>query len=392
MSKIPKVALLLETSFAYGRRLLRGIVRYARLHGPWSLYVSPGHFEQELPPMRQWDGSGIIARIASPKLARQIKAAGVPAIALEASFEEFASVNAELGLCEIRSDSPAIARMAAEHFIARGFEQFAYCGIPNCLWSQVRQEAFSRHVEGAGFSCYVYRHGRARRDREGERELSILAEWLGELPKPVGLMACNDDRARKVALACAAAGLHVPEEVAIVGVDDDDVFCELCDPPLSSVALDLDTAGYQAAELLDALMSGRGERRAEIPVRSLRVVTRRSTDVVPQDDRVIAMALRFIRDNAARPIQVTDVVKQTELSRRTLERRFLDAVGRTILDEITHRRVERAKHLLLETELTVTRAAAAAGFVNAKPMIRAFRKHEQCTPAEYRRRTPKMRG
>ncbi|NQT36156.1 MAG: DNA-binding transcriptional regulator [Planctomycetes bacterium] len=383
MPRIPKVAVLLETSFGYGRGVLRGIVRYARLHGPWSLYVSPGHFEQELPPMRQWGGSGIIARISSAKLARQIKAAAVPTIALEASFDEFATVNEGLGLSEIRSDSPAIAQMAAEHLIGRGFRQFAYCGIADCLWSRVRRETFSRRIEEAGFTCHVYRHQAAR----GERELSILARWLGKLPRPVGLMACNDDHARKVALACAAAGLHVPEEVGVVGVDNDDVFCELSDPPLSSVAIDLDTAGYAAAELLDGLMSGRVEGRHEIPVAPIRVVARRSTDVVAQSDPIIAMALRFIHDHAARPIQVADVVRQTDLSRRTLERRFLDTVGRTVLDEITRRRVERAKRLLTETELTVARVAAAAGFVNVKPMVRAFRKFERCTPAKYRSRS-----
>jgi len=385
MSQIPKVALLLETSREYGRGLLRGVVRYARHHGPWSLLISPGHFEQELPTMK-WQGSGLIARISSPKLARAIRASGLPTIALEASFEEHATLRPQLKICEVRSDSVAIARLAADHLLERGFRQFAYCGIPRCLWSQVREETFARHIALQNYPCDIYRHPRAKGDWQWEREQSILVNWVRDLPKPVGLMAANDDRGRKVLQACSSAGILIPEEVAVVGVDDDELVCEVSDPPLSSVALDLENTGYAAASLLDGLMSGRIEGYHQLPLKALWVAARRSTEVVAQEDRSVAAALAFIRDNARRAIAVPHVVKHTDLSRRTLERRFQDAVGRSVHDEITRCRMERAKRLLLETDLSVAAVAEAAGFGNLKPMVRAFRAQEGCSPAAFRRR------
>ena len=381
-----KVALLLETSRVYGRDLLRGIVRYARLHGPWALEVSPGHFEQQLPKMRREGVRGIIARISSPELARAIRAAGVPAIALEASFEEFTTVNPELGLCEIRSQSETIARMAADHLLERGFRQFAYCGIPRCLWSEVRERSFAQYVAEAGFPCHVYPHPRSERREPWEEQRPLLAGWLSRLPKPIGLMACNDDHGRKLLIACRDAAVQVPDEVAVVGADNDELVCELGDPPLSSVALNLEAAGYTAAELLGGMMAGRMTGRHEVPVVPLWVVARRSTDVVAQEDRVLAELLRFIRDRAARPIGVPDVVEQTDLSRRSLERRFQRGIGRSIHAEITRCRLERAKRLLLETDQGVEAVAHAAGFSELKPMVRAFRASEGLSPVEFRRK------
>jgi LacI family transcriptional regulator len=386
MAAIPKVALLLETSRSYGRGLLRGIIRYSRLHGPWNLEMSPGHFAQKLPAIRRRGLSGIIARISTPQLAQAIRAAGVPAIALEASFDEFATVNPRLGFAEIRSDSPAIGRLAAEYLLARDFRQFAYCGIPNCLWSKVRQEYFAACIAEAGYPCHVYRQAANNKQlREWQHELPILAKWLCDLPRPLGLLAGNDDRGRKVLIACQAAGLQVPEDVAVIGVDNDELLCEVCDPPLSSVAMELEAAGYAAAELLDGMMTGRVTGPREIVVKPTAVVTRRSSDVLAQRDRVVAGVLQFIRDNAARPIGVREVIGQTDLARTSVERRFRQATGRSILEEITRRRLERATRLLAETDLPMQRVAAIAGFSQLRAMNRAFHTHQRCTPWQYRK-------
>ncbi|HEX2970873.1 MAG TPA: XylR family transcriptional regulator, partial [Tepidisphaeraceae bacterium] len=303
MSAIPKVVLLLETSRQYGRQLLRGIARYARLHGPWTLVVSPGHFAQPVPRVQDWGGDAAIVRISSPEMARAIRKSGIPAVALEATLEELATLNASLGISEIRPDSTAIARAAAEHLMERGFRHFAYCGLANGLWSRARQEAFCRHLSAQGFSCATLAVAARLAESDWQCDRTALARWLRELPKPVGLMACNDDLATKVLDACLLAELPVPDEVAIIGVDNDELVCELSDPPLSSVALDLERAGYEAAALLDELMSGRAQGYHEVLVKPRWVVSRRSTDVVAQDDRVVAAALRFIQDNALRPIQ-----------------------------------------------------------------------------------------
>ncbi len=384
MAAIPKVALLLETSRQYGRQLLRGIARYARQHGPWSLVVSPGHFERELPQMRNWGADAIIARIASPDMAFAIKKLGVPVVALEASLEKSACLNASLGISEIRPDSAAIARAAAEHLLERGFRRFAYLGLADCLWSYERQAEFKRYLADRGFESVAASTPFNPEKDDWEEERDSLARWLRELPKPIGLMACNDDQAAKVLDACLRAGLTVPDDLAVIGVDNDELLCELSDPPLSSVALDLELAGYDAALLLDEQMSGRSDGVHEVVVKPRWAVARRSTDVIAQDDRVVAAALRFIQDNATRSIQVPDVVEHAGLSRRSLERRFMASVGRTVLQELTRCRLDRAKRLLLETNLPVERVASVAGFSATKCMTRAFRESEGALPHLYR--------
>jgi LacI family transcriptional regulator len=386
MPHIPKVAILVETSRQYGRQMLRGIARYVRLRGPWSLVVSPGHFQQQLPRVQDWGADAVIARISSPQMARLLHQSGVPVVALEASQEDQASVNASLGISEIRPDSAAIARAAAEHLLDRGFRRFAYCGLAECLWSHARQQEFCRLLNQKDLRCNLFEVRSGPRKSQGEKSRASLARWLGGLSKPIGLMVCNDEIANQVLDACLAAGVAVPDEVAVVGVDNDELVCELSDPPLSSVALNLELAGYEAASLLDGLMSGQVEGRQEVLVKPRWVITRRSTDVVAQDDPVVAAALRFIRDHAMRPIQVPDIVAHTGLSRRSLERRFMTAMGHSILEQIVRCRLDRAKRLLLETDLSIECIAAAAGFSATKRMTHAFRQLEGTLPHLYRRR------
>jgi LacI family transcriptional regulator len=384
MSNIPKVALLLETSRQYGRQLLRGIARYARLHGPWSLVVSPGHFAQQLPRGRNVACDAAIVRISSPQMAHAIRRSRIPVVALEASLQRLANLNASLGISEIRPDPISIAREAVDHLVDRGFRHFAYCGLADCIWSNARQQEHCRALAEKGFECVSAVVPANLRKHDGEKHLASLARWLRELPKPIGVMACNDDQASKVLDACFLAGIAVPDEVAVIGVDNDELVCELSDPPLSSVALNLEQAGYEAAALLDELMSGRVKGYHEVLVKPRWVVARRSTDVVAQDDRLVAAALRYIHDNALRPIQIPDVVAHAGVSRRSLERRFAAAIGHPLLAELTRCRLDRAKRLLLETDLSIERVADAAGFSATKRMTHAFREFENTLPHLYR--------
>jgi LacI family transcriptional regulator len=385
MARTPKVALLIETARGYGRDLLRGIVRYARLHGPWGFYVTPGDFAQVLPRMQLWGGTGIIARIETPRVARAILASGLPTVALDLSDDQLRPDNPLSRLSEVASDSHGAARLAAEHLLERGFRHYAFVGLAGRVWSRRRQESFCARVRAAGFEPRVYAPPRASRDGVWEREQPALAGWLRELPRPVGLMACNDDRGREVLEACRAAGLRVPEEVAVVGVDNDELLCELADPPLSSVALNAEAGGYRAAALLDRLMHSRVRQPCRLTVEPLRLVTRRSTDIVALDDPVVARALHFIHDHAGQPIGVGDVVEQLLISRRALEMRFKKAVGRTLRRELERVRLERARRLLLETDLPLPQVARAAGYSSASYLTEVFRKELGQTPARYRR-------
>jgi LacI family transcriptional regulator len=389
--QVPQVALLLETSTEYGRGLLRGILRYSRLHGPWSLHVAPGHLDQVLPKAKSWSGTGIIARVRSPEIEKLIRSTRLPFVA--SSLQESRSGAAGSKFGEIRTDSEAIAKMGAMHLRETGFRRFAFCGFANCHWSTVREKAFVQMAQDGGYACWAHRITLANwMQRPGwiqswGHEQPVIVRWLKSLPKPVGLMACNDACGREVLQACVAAGLRVPDEVAVVGVDNDEMMCDLSSPSLSSVALDLERAGYEAARLLDELMSGRSAGGQVVRVAPTHVVTRNSSDVIAQEDPMIARALRFIREHASRAVNVEDVTEELRVSRRTLERRFLGAVGRTVLSEITRCHLQRAKQLLLETDLPCHRVAAEAGFGSLKTFNRAFAGKEGTTPRGFRRRS-----
>lgn len=386
MSDVPKVALLIETARGYGRQMLRGIARYARLHGPWSFYLTPGDFEQALPKMQQWGGTGIIARIETARVKRAVLESGLPVIVLDLAEEELQPEHPLSRLPEVASDSAGAARMAAEHLLARGVQQFAFVGLGGRVWSQRREASFCETIAEAGFPVAVYRPPRSKRNRLWEREQPMLAQWLRALPKPAGLLACNDDRGREVLEACRAASIRVPEELAVIGVDNDELLCELADPPLSSVALGAEGVGYRAAELLDRMMRRRQIKPHRLIAESLYVVTRRSTDMVAIDDQDVAAALAFIHDHAAELIQVADVVRYVQVSRRKLEMRFQKLVGRTIHAEVQRVRLDRARRFLAETEEPIAAIAESVGYGTASYFTQVFRAVHGVTPAQYRRR------
>ncbi len=382
---IPKVALLIETARGYGRGLLRGIVRYARLHGPWAFYITPGDLLQVLPKMDEWGGSGIIARIETPQTAEAVLATGLPLIALDLSQQQLAADGPLAQVSEICPDSHRAAGLAAEHLLERGLRQFAFVGaFDDPLWSTRREAGFCQRLAEAGFPCQVYPLPRRPHDRQWAREQTIMSRWIHDLPKPIGVLACDDDRGREVMEACRAAGAQVPEDVAVIGVDNDELLCDLSDPPLSSVAFDTQRAGYEAAALLDGLMSGRIRRPRQILVEPMYVVARRSTDVLALEDRAVADALRFIHDNAGRPTGVGEVVRHIRLSRRSLELRFRRVVGRSIHEEIQRVRLERARRLIAETDLPIGRVADQCGFGSGGHLTRAFAQAFQLPPSRYR--------
>jgi LacI family transcriptional regulator len=366
-SRRPQVALLLETSCEYGRGLLRGIVRYSRLHGPWSLNVAPGHLQQIFPNARSWNGTGIIGRTQSPEMLNLIRSTGLPFVS--ASLDDCRSLYSGNNFGEINTDCAAIARMVADHFVDRGLHHFAYCGFDGYGWSSHREEVFSQYLNGL---------------ERWEDEQPALREWLRTLRKPVGLMACNDVCGRKVLEACAAIGLRVPEDIAVVGVDNDEMLCELSSPPLSSVVLDLERAGYEAATLLHRMMRGESIPDSRIMVAPSFIAIRQSSDVVAPKDPYVAVALRFVKDHAGKAISVSDVSREVGVSRRTLERRFYGALGRSIASEITRSKLERAKRILRETNLPSHRVAAAAGFGSVKTFNRVFRYSEGMPPNHFR--------
>jgi LacI family transcriptional regulator len=375
----PNVALLIETSNAYARGLLRGIRAYIREHRSWSIYVGEQRRGEPAPLwLKRWHGDGIIARIESEAIAEAVVSSGLPAIDVSA-----ARYVPELLFVE--TDDAAIARLAAEHLLQRGFRHYGYCGDPRFNWSNWREENFQKVIAEAGFDCSVYRSSPLRRGiATWEQDRSDIAAWIQRLPKPVGVMACYDIRGREVLDVCRELGASVPDEVAVIGVDNDELLCDLADPPLSSVIPDTYRTGYEAARLLDLLLAGQTELPSAHLIKPLGIVTRDSTDVLATDDGDVSAAVRFIRAHATHGIKVEDVLKAVPLSRRVLESRFQKLIGRTPHQEIMRVQVERVKQLLSETDLSLSAIAHRTGYRHVEYMSVAFKRETGQPPSVYR--------
>ena len=410
MIETPRVVLLMIPFVGYDRGLLQGIARYTQLHGPWVFCLSGDHPAVPMPRVDSISGetievkvapgsarrasfhlqrlgaTGVIGRINTPAVARTLLASGLPVIAIDLTEEQLADDNPLATISEIRADSHNAGRLAAEHLLERGFTHFGFCGYQGRIWSERRQAGFCRCLEERQLSCDVYEPPRRQFPLSWRREQSLVTAWLRSLPKPVGIMACNDLRGRQVIESCLQAGFRVPDDVAVVGVDEDRLQCDLAYPPLSSVALNLERAGYQAAELLDGLMSGRIKRAQRILVEPTWVIPRRSTDVVAIEDQHVAAAVRFIRDHFARAITVDEVVGEVGISRRSLEIRFARHLGRSIREEIQRVRLAWGKRLLAETDLSAEKIAELSGFSSTSYLSSVFRRELGMTLREYRRR------
>lgn len=378
MSSIRNVALLIETSRSYGRKMLSGIANYARAHGRWAFHLAPGDLVQTLPPRNVWDGDGIIARVETPALARQLARRNLPTVVLNRRFASDKCPG-------VGGNQRLACRMIGEHYLTRGFRRMAYCGIAELDYSRVRQADFREFLNENGIEPEVFWYSQQGNRRA--REQTRLIEWLRRLAKPVGLFVCDDVFARTVIDACGAGDVAVPEEIAVVGFDNDEPLCELANPPLSSMANNSARIGFEAAALLDRLMSDKPIEQPWLEVDPLGIVTRKSSDRWAIEDPDVAAAVRYIRENASRPIGVGDIVSTVSLSRRSLELRFKRALRRSPLDEINSVRVERAKELLTKSDFKLSRIATACGFHSLIHFHTVFRRHASITPLAFRHRT-----
>lgn len=383
-SVLPHVALIVETSTAYGRAILGGISQYVREHGPWTVYIEQRSLQDSAPPwLERWAGDGIIARASTPRSARKLLKSGVPTVDLNDQVRG-------LGLPQIHSDHAAIARLAAEHLMDRGFRDFAYFGFPVFEWSVRRQEAFTTHVQAAGHRIHgglpARRVSWSHQQSSWEDEIDGVARWVKRLPKPLGIMAGNDIRGIQMLDACRRAGVAVPEEVAVVGVDNEELVCLLAYPPLSSVIPDAFRVGYEAAGLLDDMMKGRGVTEMLRSIPPLSVAIRQSSDVTAIANPCLASAMRFIREHACQGIGVDDVLDHLSVSRSMLQRMFRNEMGQTILAAITAIRMQRVKQLLSETDLSLAEIAERAGFSYVEYLSTSFRRQTGESPAAYRRK------
>ena len=384
MSRLRHVAVIYDAALAYDVKVVTGIAAYAKEVGNWSIYIEQHPLSrQRLPSRPQWRADGILADLDDASVARQVRGSGLPLVAFGGGYGWYGT---NWHTPYFLTDNVAVARLGAGHLLDGGLRNFAFCSYPRTRingWADERAKAFAQTVQHAGYHCKTYRGGRA-----AERSWSLLCQalgrWLAALSKPVGVMAATDKRARQLLEVCRLEELRVPEEVAVVGIDNDEMLCQLCTPSLTSVEQGARRIGYEAARLLDGLMQGRRTRRLRYVVPPCGIVTRQSSKALAIDDPDVVAAATLIRQRATEGLRVRDVLDAVAVSRSTLEARFEQAFHRSIFAEIRHTRLERVKSLLAQTSLSLKQVAARAGFRSVQHMTTLFSKHVGQTPNRYR--------
>ncbi|OYP32392.1 XylR family transcriptional regulator [Rhodopirellula sp. MGV] len=379
----PKVLLLVETTMAFGRGVLEGISRYRIEKQPWSVQLDLRDLMAGPPAwLKSWDGDGIITRDLQPEMLQYVQESGVPTINL-------GDIRNETSLPSVMNDHGAVGRLAATHLADKGLEHFAFAGFDDHLWSQLRYEGYraclsERRIATAdNIHLHLSDWSTARKEGWQEQQNQIV-EWVRNLPRPIGIFACNDFRGQHILEACQTAKVSVPDEIAVLGVDNDHVLCDFCDPPLSSIIPAAERIGYQAALLLDQLM--RGEKPADLHLRipPLGIAERLSTDVLAIDDEDVAAAIQMIRFRACEGLTVSEILKEVPIARSSLERRFRQYLGRSPQAEIRRVQIKRACQLLRDTELSLVKISRLTGFKHAEYFSVVFKREVKQTPGRYR--------
>ncbi|MGW8255941.1 MAG: DNA-binding transcriptional regulator [Thermoguttaceae bacterium] len=379
MSLPRRVMLIIETSKVYGRGLLDGIGRYAMAHGRWLLDVEErGLHEKASRLLRAWSGDGIIFRSTTGAMVHAVRRKQVPAVDTNSAVVGH-------GFPLVYADENRIAQWAATHFLERRFQHFAFCSVEQPRWVQWRLEAYRRELARLGLRADVNKVEKSA-DLSWERQQRGLAAWATKLPKPVGILAANDVCGMRLIAACRTAGLRIPEQVAVLGVDNDEVLCRLTSPPLSSIDLDPSAIGYRAASLLDELMRGVAAPSEPIWIAGRGVVARESTDILAIEDADLVHAMSFIREYACKGINVESVVRRLGISRATLERKFTICLHTTPRQAIIRVQMERVKYLLSETDYPLEKIALYVGYKTQSHLSVAFKRETSLTPGEYRKR------
>ena len=374
-----RVALLIETTRTYTRDLLAGIRRYIAKHGPWSTFVEIGDFETDPPAwLPNWDGDGILTRTFTPRMAEVINNIGLPAIELRSP-----KLCPQLPFCGM--DNHRMGLMVADHFINRGYRKFAAYTLDIESFFQERIENFTRTLGQRGFDCDILPSTEDRHPNDWEENQAQLVNWLLSLAKPVGIYAANDQLGVRLLDACQRAGLMVPEDVAVVGTENEETLCEFATPSLTSVAFNGREVGYRAAEALDELMSGRVLSDPEMLVKPPGILVRESSDGLVIEDFLVRGAIKLIRSRALDGTNINDVCSKLNISRSTLERRMKASLNRTPKEELLRVRFKEVERLLRETDLTMEVISDQTGFAHCHYLQTQFRNRYGMTPGTFRR-------
>jgi LacI family transcriptional regulator len=377
-----KIGVLIDTATTWGAGLIEGIADFAHQRDEWHIFLGArGKYEPFSLP-ESWHGDGVIARVTRPELADNILERQIPAV--NVSWYQFAGDRIPQCTC----DPDQVAELAVNHFLERGFRQFGYCASslrPD--YGDYLAAAYITNLRRRAYQCHVYSPA-VDPDSflPSTSEMERMSHWLRGLPKPIGLLAFDSLQARQVAEICLSAGLEVPNQIALLGGEHDQLSCLISKPELSSIDHSPRRVGYKAAELLARILAGEAAPTNPLLLAPARVITRQSTDTVAIADDMLAAAILFIKTNSHRRIQINDILRAIPVSRRGLEKGFRKLLGRSPAEEIRRVRVDRAAQLLCDTSWSMPRVAAACGFERPELLSRAFRRELQMSPTEFRRK------
>lgn len=386
MKTISKVAVLIEASRSAGRGLLSGVVKYVNTINTWACYREPPSYTRlgNKKNLLSWiKGLNIDGIIAHDHYAGEIESLindKTPMVIASVDTSKYPF------LPTFSDDGISTGQMAAKHLLERGMRNFAYYGLRKQDIFRDRGRSFKEAIKKAGHKTYFYESKNSLRRISWENELTRIANWLISLPKPVGIMTYADDYSQQIVEACKVAKLKIPDDVAVIGVDNDHLICNLSNPPLSSVALKYERAGYEIGRLLDRLMHGETMKGQKVIIEPTHIVTRQSTNTLYLDDPVVLRSVRYIHQNSNRLLQVEDVVRNSSLSRRALQQRFKKVLGHSIFYEIQQRHSDQIAKMLIETNLSVSQIALSMGHNGIEHISRYFRLARKCNPTEYRKK------
>jgi len=378
MPATKRIAVVMQPVRTYCRGVLRGVASVST-RARWECVLMPADEPLPIPDMAGFV-HGLIGHFSEKVLLEHVERAGLPAV-------DISPARADTKLPRVSTDDLAVGRLAATYLLSLGLPHFAFFGNRADHFSHLREQGFKQGLGASGLACHVFLNGAPGPTHQPAPGSGALESWVKRLPKPVGVLASTDSRALQVLAVCRKLEVDVPGSVALLGVDNDDVFCELSNPPLSSIALSTQRIGYEAARLLERLMAGEKAVQSQLLIPPAGVVPRGSSDLPAILDADVAAAVRYISLHVQDHLQVADVLREVPVSRRSLEQRFLKALGRTPAAEIRRAQVEVAKQILAETEESMARVALAAGFSSAKQFGASFRHETGVTPSAYRRQS-----
>lgn len=375
--------------FAY--RLLRGVLEYAQQTEPWMICKMPPSYKRELGMkglidwVVDWKTDVVIGQFDPDDDVSLFRKNGVVALAQD-YITKFDSIP------NITADYERTGAMAARRFLSRGFQHFGFFGYKGVCWSEDRCKGFRKELEEAGQGNAFYLYDYQEIDNLWSYDRARLTSWLRSLPKPIAILCCDDNQASTLLLTCNYCGIKVPTEVAIIGVDNDEILCNMSIPSLSSINIDIEQGGYEAASMAERMVRDPSYKGEDIVLQPKNIVTRMSSNIFATRDTAILTALQYIGANIDHKILVTDVLKEVPLSRRLLEQRFRKETGTSIYQYITSLRMERFAELLLSSDAPVSDIAARMEEPDPKSISRRFQAVKGETPSEFRRRKLRKLG